>query len=196
MPAKNNMNIAKPSLTIVEKEASAVNSALFGFTQFAGYELFVAMADDSLCAVSFCTKSQLEHAKQRFSRNFPNAQLLHDDTIANSVSTVLDDWYSHEKPPRLSILLAGTSFQICVWKALLSIPPGLTSSYKRLADSIGRPGSARAVGNAAGANPIAIFVPCHRLLASNGAIGGYAWGPDCKRRLLELEGLSIMPSGA
>ena len=194
MPAKNNMSIPKPSFTIVEKKASAVNRAIFGFTQFAGYELFVAIEGDFLCALSFCQKSQLGQAKQRFAERFHGVRLTRDDDVAKPISIALNDWYKRGRPPKIAIQLAGTPFQLQVWKALARIPFGMSSTYKKLASSIGRPNAARAVGNAAGANPVAIFIPCHRLLAAGGAIGGYAWGIDCKRRLLELEHLSLAPS--
>lgn len=81
----------------------------------------------------------------------------------------------------------GTPFQISVWNKLLDIPYGETVTYKEIAESVGRPGAARAVGNAVGANPIPIVIPCHRVLASNG-LGGYSSGIDIKKDLLRVEG--------
>jgi len=83
--------------------------------------------------------------------------------------------------------LLGTEFQQRVWKALLTIPYGETRSYGEIADQIGAPGSARAVGLANGHNPIAIVVPCHRVIGANGNLTGYGGGLDRKRTLLELE---------
>ena len=188
------MRLPKQALIIVEKAPSAINRAVFAFTQFAGYGLFVAMEGDSLCALSFCEKSQLGHARQRFTQRFPKVELTRDDAIAKPISSALDAWCTRDKPPEIAIQLSGTPFQLQVWKALARIPHGEASSYQQLATSIGRQNAARAVGNAAGANPIAIFIPCHRLLAAGGGIGGYAWGLDCKRRILELEGFSFAPS--
>lgn len=74
-----------------------------------------------------------------------------------------------------------------MWRALLQIPYGETTTYRELAESIGRPSASRAVGLANGRNPIGIVVPCHRVLGSNGSLTGYAAGVECKRRLLELE---------
>jgi methylated-DNA-[protein]-cysteine S-methyltransferase len=88
----------------------------------------------------------------------------------------------------LPIRLQGTPFQVEVWSALLEIPFGRTSTYGQVAGSIGRQRAARAVGAANGRNPISIVVPCHRLLGTQGALTGYGWGLDRKRRLLELEG--------
>ncbi|WP_020657486.1 methylated-DNA--[protein]-cysteine S-methyltransferase [Amycolatopsis benzoatilytica] len=87
----------------------------------------------------------------------------------------------------LPLALRGTSFQVTVWRALLRIPYGETTTYRELAESIGRPTAARAVGAANGRNPIGIVVPCHRVLGTDGTLTGYAAGVECKRRLLELE---------
>ena len=83
--------------------------------------------------------------------------------------------------------LRGTEFQQRVWKALLTIPYGETRSYGEIAEQIGAPGSARAVGWANGHNPIAIVIPCHRVIGASGSLTGYGGGLDRKRRLLELE---------
>ena len=83
--------------------------------------------------------------------------------------------------------LRGTEFQRRVWKALLTIPFGETRSYGEIAEQIGAPGAARAVGLANGHNPIAIVVPCHRVIGANGSLTGFGGGLDRKRALLELE---------
>jgi methylated-DNA-[protein]-cysteine S-methyltransferase len=83
--------------------------------------------------------------------------------------------------------LAGTPFQRSVWKALRRIPAGTTLTYAELARKVGRPKAVRAVGNANGANPVSIIVPCHRVVATGGGLGGYAYGLDRKRWLLTHE---------
>jgi O-6-methylguanine DNA methyltransferase len=85
-------------------------------------------------------------------------------------------------------LAAGTAFQRQVWRALQRIPRGKTSSYGAVARRIGRPKSVRAVGGACGANPLPVLIPCHRVLAANGRLGGFSGGLPWKRRLLEAEG--------
>jgi methylated-DNA-[protein]-cysteine S-methyltransferase len=87
----------------------------------------------------------------------------------------------------IDLELRGTEFQQQVWKALLTIPYGETRSYGEIAEQIGAPGSARAVGWANGHNPIAIVVPCHRVIGASGSLTGYGGGLDRKRALLELE---------
>ncbi len=81
----------------------------------------------------------------------------------------------------------GTPFQRRVWKAIRDIPYGRTATYKEIAAAIGQPSALRAVGTAAGANPIPVIVPCHRVVGSGGRPGGYAYGLEIKTRLLELE---------
>ena len=88
----------------------------------------------------------------------------------------------------LPLVMMGTDFQKSVWRALLDIPYGETRSYGHIASALGRPGAARAVGRACGANPLPIIVPCHRVLASDGSPGGYTGGPEWKHWLLKLEG--------
>jgi methylated-DNA-[protein]-cysteine S-methyltransferase len=85
-------------------------------------------------------------------------------------------------------LSAGTPFQRKVWRALCEIPRGQTRSYAWVARRIGRPRAVRAVGAACGANPISILIPCHRVIASDGSLGGFGGGLALKRRLLALEG--------
>lgn len=88
----------------------------------------------------------------------------------------------------------GSEFERQVWDTLRKIPYGETRSYKWLADRIGRPGASRAVGNALGKNPIPIIFPCHRIIESDGSLGGYSSGAGLKRRLIEIEYYSIQSS--
>lgn len=91
----------------------------------------------------------------------------------------------------IPLLLCGTEFQTQIWRLLLKIPHGQTVSYGEIARRSGRPQAARAVGQAVGRNPIALIVPCHRVIAGNGGIGGYAGGLPMKRRLLAAESVTI-----
>ena len=88
-------------------------------------------------------------------------------------------------------LSTGTEFQKKVWSSCRDIPYGQTRSYGWIAAQIGQPGASRAVGNALGKNPIPIIIPCHRVLAADGGIGGFSGGLNVKRRLLKLEGIDI-----
>jgi AraC family transcriptional regulator, regulatory protein of adaptative response / methylated-DNA-[protein]-cysteine methyltransferase len=86
----------------------------------------------------------------------------------------------------------GTPFQQRVWDALRAIPCGQTRSYGDLAQAFGKPGAARAIGGANAANRIAVLIPCHRVIAADGSLGGYAWGLEVKRELLRREGQPIL----
>jgi O-6-methylguanine DNA methyltransferase len=87
--------------------------------------------------------------------------------------------------------LTGTDFQKSVWRALQKISPGQTKSYGEIARAIGRPKAVRAVGGACGANPVPVLIPCHRVLAANGKLGGFSGGLDWKRVLLAREGVKV-----
>ena len=119
---------------------------------------------------------------------FPSAELLDADAgfRAKAAAVVA----SVEAPgTALDVPLepGGTPFQREVWRALRAIPAGSTASYKELAARVGRPQSVRAVGQAVAANPIAVIIPCHRAIRSDGSLSGYRWGVERKRALLERE---------
>lgn len=94
---------------------------------------------------------------------------------------------SPDRPLELPLDIEGTAFQSEVWRSLLDVEAGETATYADLARRIGRPRSVRAVGQAVGANPVSLAIPCHRIVAAAGGLGGYAWGVDLKQRLLGAE---------
>ena len=104
----------------------------------------------------------------------------------------LKSFLAGRKPKNLPPLdLAGTEFQQRVWNALRKISTGRTKSYSEIAQAVGKPKAVRAVGGACGANPVPIFVPCHRVLAANKKLGGFSGGLDWKRALLAREGMKF-----
>lgn len=110
------------------------------------------------------------------------------DPVIGQAAAQLDEYFTGRRRAfQLPLDLRGTPFQQKVWNALLEIPYGETRSYAELARSIGAPKAFRAVGAANGANPIAIVVPCHRVISSGGGVGGYGGGVPLKKRLLALE---------
>ena len=125
----------------------------------------------------------------RFRRQFARAEVTTDDEGLNAlvqrVIALIDD----PRDPGLDLPLdvRGTAFQQKVWQALRTIPAGETWTYGELARAIGKPGAARAVGAACGANPVCVVVPCHRVVGSNGSLTGYAWGAERKKELLRRE---------
>ena len=113
---------------------------------------------------------------------------LPDDRAFPHVVDQLGAYFAGERTDfDLELGLAGSEFQRRVWRALLTIPYGETRSYGQVAEQIGASGAARAVGLANGRNPIAIIVPCHRVIGASGSLTGYGGGLDRKRSLLELE---------
>ncbi len=111
-----------------------------------------------------------------------------EDPLLREAKRQLGQYFQRElKQFRLPLDLRGTEFQRRVWEALLSIPYGETRSYADIARAVGSPGAVRAVGSANGANPVAIIVPCHRVVASDGSLCGYGAGLEYKRILLSLE---------
>jgi AraC family transcriptional regulator of adaptative response/methylated-DNA-[protein]-cysteine methyltransferase len=90
----------------------------------------------------------------------------------------------------LPLDVRGTAFQRRVWRALSKVPVGSTASYADIAKTIGAPGAVRAVAQACGANPLAVAIPCHRIVRSDGALSGYRWGVERKRALLDRERIS------
>ncbi len=102
------------------------------------------------------------------------------------------DYFAGCDMDHIPLAPAGTAFQQKVWTALAGVPRGMTMSYREIAVCIAAPASARAVGAAIGRNPIALFIPCHRVVASDGALTGYAWGTQRKRALLALESAAMV----
>lgn len=119
----------------------------------------------------------------------PRAELVHDDPDFTAVVASVVELVEHPGTgdPELPLDTRGTAFQERVWRALRSVPSGTTTTYAELAAVIGAPGSARAVAGACAANPVAIAVPCHRVIRSDGKLSGYRWGVDRKAELLRRE---------
>jgi O-6-methylguanine DNA methyltransferase len=104
----------------------------------------------------------------------------------------LNEYFAGERRDfSLPLDLRGTEFQLACWRALLEIPYGETRSYRDVAEAIGHPRAFRAVGMSNNRNPVAIVVPCHRVIASSGSLCGYGGGLDIKRKLLDLEQVNV-----
>ena len=144
--------------------------------------LLIAATPRGLCRVAF------DEDAAALLRMFPLAAIEPGDTaLAMLAARVVAQVESPTHDAGLPVDVRGTAFQEAVWQALRTIPAGETRSYAELAALAGHPGATRAAGTACGANPVAIVVPCHRILRGDGALGGYAHGPDRKRALLNRE---------
>lgn len=119
-------------------------------------------------------------------------QWAEDRAVFNSAIAQLEEYFAgRRKTFDLALFPQGTPFQKQVWSALQTIPYGETTSYKDLAQRIGKPKTVRAVGAANGANPIPIIIPCHRVIGSDGSLTGFGGGLPLKKRLLELESCQL-----
>ncbi len=111
-----------------------------------------------------------------------------DDNAFKDVRRQLDEYFEGKREDfDIPLKMQGSPFQLAVWNALREIPYGHTASYRDVATRIGKPNAVRAVGTTNGRNPIAVIVPCHRVIGANGSLTGYAGGMDAKRLLLDLE---------
>ncbi|MDA3028526.1 MAG: methylated-DNA--[protein]-cysteine S-methyltransferase, partial [Actinomycetota bacterium] len=112
--------------------------------------------------------------------------------ILDQAMTELREYFAGDRTQfTLPLDPAGTEFQKTVWSSLSRIPSGSTSSYAEQAAAIGRPSAVRAVASANGRNPLAVIVPCHRVIGADGSLTGFAWGLDAKQWLLRHEGVDI-----
>jgi AraC family transcriptional regulator of adaptative response/methylated-DNA-[protein]-cysteine methyltransferase len=144
--------------------------------------MLVAATAKGICRLTF------EDDERSLRRIFPNATLVEDDgSMGELVAGALAAVELPATAPELPIDVAGTAFQEAVWRELRKIPPGETRSYAQIAAAVGKPGAVRATGSANGANHVAVLIPCHRVVRSDGSLGGYAGGIDRKRKLLEAE---------
>ena len=147
----------------------------------------VAALDGALCAVSFVTEGSDGAAMSELQRRWPDATLRHAPRATRRRGEALRARMEGHFDRPLGILLKGTSLQVKVWEALLSIPFGRVLSYRQVAELAQAPTAARAVGNAIGRNALAYLVPCHRVLRSTGGLGGYRWGITRKLAILARE---------
>jgi AraC family transcriptional regulator, regulatory protein of adaptative response / methylated-DNA-[protein]-cysteine methyltransferase len=145
--------------------------------------LLIAATDKGLCRLAF------DEGPIELARHFPAAEVVQGGAALQALAArVVAEVETPGRDTALPLDVQGTAFQEAVWQALRAIPPGETRSYAQLAASAGSPGAVRAAGSACGANPVAVVVPCHRVLRADGSIGGYAYGTDRKRALLKREG--------
>lgn len=147
-------------------------------------EVIVASTSKGICHLAFCSDKTL--GLQLLNAEFPNAQFSqHVDVIQqNALFLFTHDW---NKIPQIKLHLKGTDFQLKVWETLIKIPEGAVASYGRVAKEMGNSKASGAVGTAIGDNPVAYLIPCHRVIQSSGAIGGYHWGSDRKLAMLGWE---------
>jgi AraC family transcriptional regulator, regulatory protein of adaptative response / methylated-DNA-[protein]-cysteine methyltransferase len=146
-------------------------------------QMLIAATSKGICRLTF------DDSEASLRRLFPNATIVKDegglkDLVEGALAAI-------ERPlamPDLPLDVAGTAFQEAVWRELRKIPAGETRSYAEIAAAIGAPKAVRAVGSANGDNHVCVLIPCHRVIRSDGSLGGYGGGLDRKKKLLEAEG--------
>jgi AraC family transcriptional regulator of adaptative response/methylated-DNA-[protein]-cysteine methyltransferase len=145
-------------------------------------DMLVAATERGICRLSF------DEGEEALRKRFPNAEIVPadgemGDLLARTVAAVDNP----ARPHGLSLDVQGTAFQEAVWRELTRIPPGETRTYAQIAAAVGNPKAVRAAGSANGANNVAVLIPCHRVIRTDGSLGGYAYGLKRKEALLERE---------
>ncbi len=164
------------------KEGGAGLQLRQGFAQSPFGRIHAAFSARGLAHLAFVDRSDAA-ALAKLREQWPNAEFRRDDAAAESLSRQV----FVQQRGTIAVAPLGTNFQVKVWQALLKLGSRGPTSYFEIAAAIGRPGAARAVGQAVGANPVAWLIPCHRVLRRNGELGGYRWGVARKRAMLAWE---------
>jgi AraC family transcriptional regulator of adaptative response/methylated-DNA-[protein]-cysteine methyltransferase len=145
----------------------------------------VAWSGKGVCAILM--QDNVQALTEELSTLFPKADLIEDISRGNAFARVLKIVDNPRLAGDVPLDVRGTTFQRRVWRALGAIPVGSTASYAEIARTIGAPRAVRAVARACASNVLAVAIPCHRVVRSDGALSGYRWGIDRKRKLLESE---------
>lgn len=145
-------------------------------------KMLLAATEKGICRLSF------DEDETELRRRFPNATIEPGgDAMAELIAGAVLACADPANMPDLPLDVAGTAFQQAVWEELRRIPPGETRSYAAIAAAVGKPAAVRAAGTANGANNVAVLIPCHRVIRTDGSLGGYAYGLDRKQELLRRE---------
>lgn len=154
-------------------------------------KLLLGAISGRICLCDWMAVGRVEKTTRRLGKRI-DASCARDDDNDDSVLSLaaqqLDEYFRGMRDSfSVPLMAAGTEFQTKVWNALQNIPYATTATYRSIARTIGMPGAVRAVANAIGANPMSIFIPCHRVIGADGSLTGYAGGLQAKRFLLDLE---------
>lgn len=143
---------------------------------------FIATTPRGICNFVFLEGAEIDAPLTDLSGKWPHATVRENRQRTLAIIKAMFGGEKKLKYP-VSLYVSGTNFQISVWKALLQIPPATVASYSQVAAAVGLPSSARAVGLAVGANPVAFLIPCHRVILQSGKLGGYHWGETRKHAI-------------
>lgn len=160
-----------------------------GFHESPFGEALLATTERGICALTFHDGNR-RGALRDLAARWPNAIIDERPRVTAPVAARVFSALDARDPAGLvplGLLVRGTNFQVKVWRALLQIPVGTVATYEDIASAIGQPSAVRAVGTAIGRNPVAFLIPCHRVIRTTGALGGYRWGLPRKRAMLAWE---------
>ena len=151
-------------------------------------ELILGSYGGALCLADWRDRKDRSSIDNRLKQGLKAAYIEEESKVVTLASKELDEYFQGLRHTfDLPLLMVGTAFQKSVWKALMDIPFGTTLSYLELSKCIGHEKGVRAVASAVGANALSLFIPCHRIIGTDGALKGYAGGLDAKQRLLDFE---------
>ncbi len=161
----------------------------YGFCPTPLGEVMVGQTARGVCYLGFLMDQGRDIPFAKMQNHLPHAAYTHDDAaIHTAANDIMQIWRGQgDTRKKLRLDLHGTNMQIQVWQALLKIPIGQTLTYSEVGASIGKPKAARAIGNAVGANPVSLLIPCHRVIRATGIIDNYGWGSPRKKLLLGVE---------
>lgn len=165
-----------------------MNPIIIKYFKTAYGELILGSYLDQLCLCDWRYRKMRESLDKRIKSNLKAEFVEGESTVISSAIEQLNEYFAgNRKSFDLPLLLVGTEFQKAVWQELLKVAYGTTESYLGLAQKMDNPKAVRAIASANGANAVAIIIPCHRIIGSNGELVGYAGGLSAKKKLLELE---------
>lgn len=172
----------------VQKRGAGV-TITYGYYPTVLGEVLIGQTIKGVCWLGFVMGDDRTYPLKRLQAHWPCATLIEDHEKAEPYASMLMKiWQGNNLGnDKLPLDLYGTNFQIQIWQALLKIPTGETRTYQSLGSDLGRPKASRAVGNAVGANPISVLIPCHRVIRATGIIDNYAWGSARKKLILGME---------
>jgi len=151
-------------------------------------EMLLGSYENRLCIADFRYRKMRESVDNRIQKGLKAEYVKESSEVITQTIKEMEEYFNLERKEfTVPLLLVGTEFQKSVWQGLIETPFGTTASYLELSKRIGNEKAVRAVASANGANSIAILVPCHRIIGSNGNLVGYAGGLDVKRKLLAIE---------
>jgi O-6-methylguanine DNA methyltransferase len=182
-----NMSAFSPAKVVPKvQQGAAAEEIAFSIGESALGAVLVARSTDGVCAILI--GSVAAELESDLGTRFTYSKLVRNDRkLSDDLGKILRFIETPSDGLNLRLDIRGTPFQQRVWEALLRIPPGSIVTYGALANRIGEPGAVRAVANACAANAIALAIPCHRVVRSNGTLSGYRWGVERKRALLARE---------